>query len=222
MIHPPILKEKAISLRKQGYSIKEISKQLGIAQSTSSLWLSKIELDSKATNRISQRRAVGRSNALVTRRNKRLHLLEGYLQNGEKLVNELILNKFHSKLLCALLFWAEGEKSQHYVTFINSDPSMIITFLSLLRKSFKIDENKLRALVHIHEYHNDLEIKKLWSRITKIPLSQFYKSYSKPHTGKNTREGYKGSISIRYYDYRIALELHAIYNGLAKKYTGVG
>jgi len=89
---------------------------------------------------------------------------------------------------------------------------MVVTFLKLLRDSFKIDEKKLRAMVHIHEYHNEKQILDYWSKMINIPLKQFTKSFKKPHTGKRARKNYKGSIRIRYYDYKIALELRSIYN----------
>lgn len=94
---------------------------------------------------------------------------------------------------------------------------MVKTFLKLLRSTFILDEKKFRALVHIHEYHNEKEIKAFWSKVTGIPLTQFNKSYLKTHTKKIIRKNYKGTISIRYYDYKIALELSFIYNIFAKK-----
>lgn len=93
---------------------------------------------------------------------------------------------------------------------------MVKMFVKLLRLSFPIDEKKLRAMVQIHEYHNDNAIKNFWSKVTTIPLSQFSRSYLKPHTKKRIRQGYKGSVRIRYYDYKIALELRSIYNVLAQ------
>jgi len=69
------------------------------------------------------------------------------------------LNKSLYKLLCSFLFWTEGGKStDSYVFFINSDQKMVATFLKLLRGSFKVDEKKLRAMVHIHEYHDEKQI----------------------------------------------------------------
>jgi transposase len=37
-------KNKAISLRRQGHSIKDISKELGVAKSSVSLWVRNVEL----------------------------------------------------------------------------------------------------------------------------------------------------------------------------------
>ncbi len=92
---------------------------------------------------------------------------------------------------------------------------MIATFMLSLRKSFQVNEHKFRALVHIHEYHNEEQVKQFWSKISRISLSQFSKSYLKPHTKKRIRPDYRGSLRIRYYDAKIALELRSIYNTLA-------
>ncbi len=216
------VKEKAIKLRQEGYSLYEISEELHIAKSTSSKWLSQVALNPKAKHRINNRRIAGQINASKTKLEKRNQMLVSYQAKSQSILSKINLNEDCTKLLCALLFWAEGEKSDSSVNFINSDPKMIQAFLVLLRSSFKIDDKKFRALIHLHDYHNEAEIKKFWSQLTNIPINQFYKSYHKPHTGKNTKPGYKGCISIRYYDHKVALELHSLYNNLVTKLTGVG
>lgn len=94
---------------------------------------------------------------------------------------------------------------------------MIFTFISLLRKSFTVDESKFRALVQLHEYHEENKIINFWSKITKIPVSQFTKSYLKPNTSKVIRKDYKGTLRIVYYNSQIAHELKAIYNAVTDK-----
>lgn len=76
------------------------------------------------------------------------------------------------KLLCAVLFWAEGSKNGT-IKFTNSDPKMISVFLKLFRATFEIDEKKLRAIVHIHEYHNDSEIKNIGQNSQKYLQNNF-------------------------------------------------
>lgn len=56
---------------------------------------------------------------------------------------------------------------------------MIDTFLRLFRNSYQLNEKKLRALIHLHEYHNEEEMRIFWSKVTGIPLDQFSKSYMK-------------------------------------------
>jgi hypothetical protein len=124
--------------------------------------------------------------------------------------------------MCSLLFWAEGQKDVRAgVTFINSDPNMIQTFLKLFRHSFEVDESKFHALVHLHEYHDTKVQLEYWSKLTGIPLKQFWKPYLKPHTGKNKRIDYPGCISIRYLDSQFGKLLKMIYIEFSKSYRGV-
>ena len=122
------------------------------------------------------------------------------------------LTAFHKKLLCAFLYWAEGGKTEKYVSFTNSNPKMIETFLSLMRSSFDLDEKKLRCLIHVHEYHDKEKLLDFWSRKTKIPPNKFSHFYLKKNTTKRKKEGYKGTLRVRYYDVKIVRELKCIYN----------
>ena len=88
---------------------------------------------------------------------------------------------------------------------------MIKTFLILLRKSFSIDENRLRLNMHLHEYHNKKTMKKFWSNLTKIPYSRINKTYIKPHSRKTIRKGYKGCVRICYYSKEISQKIKALY-----------
>lgn len=208
----------AIELRKKGNSLKEISDRLNIAKSTASLWLKNIELDQNAKIQIEKRQSQARSKASQTIKNKVKNRQRELSESANKMILKLnIANNPHlCKLFCSLLYWGEGNKTGYRVGFTNSDPIMIKTFIKLFRQSFSLDESKLRALVHIHEYHIESEIKKYWSKITNIPLSQFTKSYLKPHTGRIVRQEYKGTLRITYADTRIVDEIKAVYNELAK------
>lgn len=222
MSYPPRKVEEAKRLRYRGYSIKEISKKLNIAQSTTSSWLRDVSLNKKARNRLEQRKILGYLKAIETRKLLRGKIKDDFDNKAKKQLLNLKVNISVYKLLCSFLFWTEGGKStDSYVYFINSEPKMVKTFLQLMRHSFTLDETKLRCLVHIHDYHNEQEIKNYWSRVTKIPLDQFSKSYNKPNTKKRIRKNYKGSIRIRYYDYKIALELRSFYNMFVQDYLGV-
>jgi len=210
------IRENASGLRKQGYSIKEISENLNIAKSTASLWVSSIQLDDLAQNRLRERKILGQYRAINTAKIKKEKLRAIYRKKALKSLKKICLNKELYKLLCSFLFWTEGGKStDSYVYFINSDPKMVETFLILLQSAFKLDERKLRAMAQLHEYHNERDTLKYWSKLTNIPLKKFSKTYKKPHTGKRIREGYQGSLRIRYYDYKIALELRSFYNTFA-------
>jgi len=216
------IKKIAINLRKKGYSLLEIAKEIGISKGTASLWVRSIELNSQAIKRldlISHQSFLKSKNTRDQKSKKANELLNIKIS---KLLKNITLDKNILKVIAAVLFWGEGNKSGSYMSFINSDPEMINCYLNLLRKSFSIDEKKLRALVHIHEYHNKKEIVEYWSKIANIPIAQFSKCYLKPHTGKRKRAGYKGSIRIRYYDSNLKDELRAIYTLLPTIFDNKG
>lgn len=58
--------ERAISLRKAGFSLNEISEELNIAKSTSSLWLQATELSLLAKERLERRQDDGRKSYTKT------------------------------------------------------------------------------------------------------------------------------------------------------------
>lgn len=220
MSYPVELKQKAISLRSQGYSIKEIARKLDISVSTASGWLRKVILESKAKARLKKRKLLGYYKTSQRWQRKKSEQEKRVQLKVKKVFAPARPDKNTYKIFCSLLFWAEGTKTGSYVSFINSDPQMIAVFLKLLRASFPLTEEKFRAMVHIHEYHDEKEILKFWSEKTNIPLSQFSKSYLKPHTKKRKKPGYMGSLRVRYYDAEIARELRAIYNNMLTKKLG--
>lgn len=212
MRHPIELKDKVTKLRKRGYSLKEIASRLGIAKSTASLWLRDVKLDKKARVRLKKRGILGQYKATLTRKKKREELLRGLRRLAQK---ELIGNKGDKRmcrLVCSILFWCEGNKNYlSCVRFTNSEPEMIKCFLYCLREGFGIDENKLRGLIHLHDYHNKEKQIEYWSKISKIPKERFYKSYRKPNTGKRIKKDYPGCLAITYYDAKLAKRLWSYY-----------
>lgn len=213
----PEIKQKAEEMRKRGFSLGEISDKLNIAKSTASVWVKNVKLNNFSRKRIAYLKIQARQKASQVIRDKHNLLLYQIMIQAQKTLSILdIHNPNICKIICSLLYWGEGGKVDRSMSFVNSDPRMIFTFISLLRRAFDLDERKFRLLVHIHEYHNDNEIKSYWSKITKIPLSQFNKSYLKPHTGKIVRENFKGTVRVNYYNVKIAHELKAIYNTLAE------
>ncbi len=207
-------KNRAIRLRRSGTSLSQISKKLKISKSTASLWVSNVLIGSNAVKKIANNRIVGQQKANLAKEKKKRENQDNLNRVVIESLSKIAVTHEYLKVLCSLLFWTEGSKSGSFVSFINSDPKMIELFLFTLRNSFKIDEKKLRGLVHVHEYHDESKVKEHWSHISRIPLSQFSKSYKKPNTGKQKKEGYLGSFRIRYYDVEVARELKAIYTML--------
>lgn len=202
------VKNKAILLRGKGFSFREISEKLGISKSTASLWLRDIKLSRIAKRRIYKLGVDGRNRGNNSVQDRIKSEDSGILSKVKNSINQCSLLKNDLKVVCALLYWCEGGKTEKStLSFINSDPKLVKYFIDTFRKAFDVDENRFRVLLHVHNYHDIKKQIKFWSRITKIPKTQFTKPYNKPNTGKRIKEDYQGCISIRYYGHEIRQEM---------------
>ena len=178
-------KKRAITLRKLGYSINEIVRNVGVAKGTASLWLRDIELSEKARERLISRSRLGPVIAAEKKRQNRKLLLQQYNKKSIEELSNYLVGVSDMRVLCALVYWCEGAKdSSNGIAFTNSDPKIVKTFLHFFRKGFEINERKFRVCVHLHEYHVKKKQLEFWCKVTQIPLSQFIKPYLKQNTGK--------------------------------------
>lgn len=213
-------KQRAIKLRKTGHSLAEISDILRISKASASLWLRDVPLSIKAQEKIALKRVLGRKRSAVTHREQ----LDMRMQNAIDFANDVLsrttIETDIARILCALLYWCEGEKTKNdkILSFANSDMQLSATFLSLLRRGFNTDESKFRICLHLHDYHEEAKQIGLWSVATGVPRHQFYKSYRKPNTGKRRRSDYAGCASIRYYDAEIARQVQGLARAFLKRY----
>ncbi|MEI6499053.1 MAG: hypothetical protein WCO23_03755 [bacterium] len=100
-----------------------------------------------------------------------------------------------------MLYWGEGTKDGNSVVFSNSDPDMVSYFLRFLREICGVSDQRLRLLLHIYDDQNEAELKKYWSDCTKIPISQFSKTYCHAHSGGSYKKiSMFGTVSLRYSD----------------------
>ncbi|KKR13626.1 MAG: hypothetical protein UT42_C0043G0007 [Candidatus Falkowbacteria bacterium GW2011_GWA2_39_24] len=210
------LLKKGIALRQKGYSLREISELLHVAKSTTSLWFRQVQISRSGKTRLKNIADQARQKASQTCKRKRLQRWQKVADRTMVFEKGLVnYNIDQCKLILAMLYWGEGYKNGRSVTFMNSDPNMIKIYLFLFRKCFKINKDKLRAVIHLHEYHDQIKMIDYWSKITHIGKDKI-KIYKKEHTGIRKKENYPGCISIRYNNAVIFDEVMLIINRFQK------
>ncbi len=173
--------QKALFLRQNGKSIRQIAKLLKISPSTASKWCKHIKLSPKQQEFLlnsESRTSHLRRLAKQSHRNKLLRVKE---LTSEAKAEIKHLNKNELFLTGLALYWAEGFKSlkEGRVGFCNSDPKMIKFFIKWLKRSFDIKPEDLILRAEFnesHEYRKE-EIEKFWSKTTRIPKEQFERSF---------------------------------------------
>ena len=218
------LRLEAIRLRKQGKSVQEIAKKIGVARSTTSLWTRDVPLTAKQVERLKQNLIhggeLGRLKGSQSQKNARLTLIEKYNQKGKIYIGSISNRELDIAGLC--IYWSEGSKKNRRVELCNSDPKLIQLFINWLKKIYKIDSSELKCYVGINDAHRSREniVKEYWSNITKIPLTNFTKTSFKKYPLKKEFSNFNehfGTLSVRVprparIFYQILGKIHAISN----------
>lgn len=197
------LRIKARKLRKRGESVKKIAETLSVSKATASLWVRDIILrvDQLEALRKSMLKGkeLGRLRSALLQKERRLKLIE----ESNRLGIQSLKNLKQRELLIAglALYWGEGSKKTREVEFCNSDPKMIEFLLLWLDRCFGIKRDEIRCVLGINEIHRKREqvVKKYWSKITGIPLSQFNKTNFKRVENKKVYENFNehyGTLTV--------------------------
>jgi transcriptional regulator with XRE-family HTH domain len=208
--------DEARLLRKQGLSLKEITKKLGVAKSSVSVWTKDIVL---TTEQKTQLTAHGVSYSVIEQRrltrlqneNRRKNLL---IEDARKEVKPLTLSDL--KYLGAMLYWAEGGKTQGMVRFSNSDPEMIKLMMMFFRQVCEVPEKKFKGYIHIHPHLDHKKAEQYWSLLTGVPLDQFFKTYRIPNkSSKNKKDTLPyGTFDIYICDVKLLLRIFGWIRGV--------
>ena len=189
------LKLKARELRKKGLSIKEIQKRLRVSRSSVSLWVRDVKLTKKQLKKLYLNKSTGGlKGSIIAAMNKikaREELTQRLLEEGIKEIESL--SKRDKFIIGVAMYFAEGEKGDKNVSFSNSDPRAIKFMVDWLRYFCNVPEKKFRASLYIHDNLNERKAKQFWSKLIRIPLAQFRKSYivkNNPHRLRKVKHIY--------------------------------
>jgi hypothetical protein len=162
-------RQQARQLRRVGLPLAEIASRLGVSKSSVSLWVRDVSFDPLPRPPRGRRRA---PNALQRRRQAEVERL---VEEGRERIGRLSEREF---LVAGVALYAgEGSKTDGCVRFANSDPRMIYFYCCWLRRSFTVDESRLRVHLYLHEGLDLASAIAHWSAVTAIPPSQFGKPY---------------------------------------------
>ena len=215
-------KIKAIDLRKQKKTYREISQILGIPKSTLSSWFKRIPWSRKLKDRLSYKNSISQKDRLAyysrlraEEAQRRRNLI---LEKARKEIKNLSLEDL--KLIGAALYWAEGRKNNKWcLLFVNSDPAMITLMMKFFREVCRIPEGKLSMKIQIHPNISENRAKKFWAEIVGIASKKFTKTLyqvSRASKGKRNKKSLPyGTCRITISDTRLTNQVYGWIQGLA-------
>lgn len=175
-------RRKAIELRLQGKTYSDIKKELGLAKSTLSDWLSKYpltkeQLELLGKNRKNKKKVAVEKNRITKQKKREARLRLTYEAEKQRWIS---LSQRELELAGIFLYWGEGSKSlKGALSLNNTDPKVLKFTLCWLTHALHIPKEKIKAFVHLY---NDMNIKQelqFWSQELQLPLTQFSKPYIK-------------------------------------------
>ncbi|MFZ2522993.1 MAG: hypothetical protein WAW92_01255 [Minisyncoccia bacterium] len=216
-------KNKARELRKKGYSISQIVKELSFTKSSVSLWVRDIVLTKTQKKKLSER---GRSLESIEKRRLTRLINE---QSKRQIVFDKAKEDYKSiskgelKLIGIILYLGEGGKTERGTARLsNSDPSVIKIMMRFFREVCGVEESKFRGYIHTFSHADVEKTEKYWSKITGIPRSQFYKTYTKASSSslqKRNKLPY-GTIDVSVCDTKLFLTITGWMEKIKELVTG--
>lgn len=202
-------KQKAIKLRKQGFSYREILEKVPVAKSTLSLWLREIGLSQPQKQRLTKKRLECALKGAHKRREQRIAITRKLKEQARSEIK--YITKRDLWMIGIALYWAEGSKEKENngivrgsrVDLGNSDPELVKIFLKWLLIICKIPKSEIRFRIYLHETsrHRLNEVREYWRDVTGFKERNFQKVTWKKNKintkRKNIRDNYFGLLAIR-------------------------
>ena len=183
---------EARRLRREGRSVKEIERTLGVSRSSVSLWVRDIELTEEQHAAL-QSRCTSHNGQTVSGRLNAARALAR--RRGEQEHGRLFARRGHDLHLAgAMLFWAEGSRRRNAVVFTNSDPQMVRFFVGFLRRCYGVRNDRIAVTCNLFADHvaRQWEIEQFWLDTLNLPRSSLRRStvnvFSKDSKKKRTNK----------------------------------
>lgn len=198
-------KLEALSLRRQGNSIKDIAKALNVSRSTVSVWCQEVSLTEAQKEYLFNKQVsagnAGRQKGAEVNRQKRIAALDEAALFADKRIK--VVSKEQLLFIGLGLYWGEGIKSRSGpAAIVNSDPKVLKVAKLWFLECMEVTSSDFRPYIYIARQHIDREeiIIKYWVKELGIPRSQFKSPIyinQKPMQKYENHDSYYGVVSLR-------------------------
>ncbi len=172
-------KQKAIDLRKEGRSYRDIAKELKVSKGTLSAWLKGQEWSDQIS-----KSNIEKEHARAPEKMKRINMMRRvkfaftYGVAEEEAVREFEVYKNEPLFNAGLMLYVgEGEKaSKPALRIANTDFEVHKVFIQFLTRYFGIDRARVRIFLHLYPDLDEKVCVDKWAKELSLNQSQFYKT----------------------------------------------
>jgi predicted transcriptional regulator len=208
-------RDRARNLRREGRSVKDIARLVGVSQSSVSYWVRDVRLTGRQRETLRDRARSRRNRARSAYfRARRLASQEEGRSTARR------REPLHAA--GCMLYWAEGSKMRNAVQFVNSDPVMVRYFVGFLRTYYDVRDEAFRIDCNLFADHleRQREIEQFWLDTLGLPQSCLRKStvnvYSKHSQKKRQNRLPYGTVRVVVHSTEIVQSIY----GAIQEYGG--
>ena len=204
------LKDRAINLRRRGWSYNIIAQRLGVGKSTLSDWLRTIPYEPNQT--VIRRIRLGPANAAASKQRRVLQQITRLKDEARQKIRTMSQRDLF--FLGLGLYMGEGSKVYEDIRLINSDPDLVRVGMKWFRDVCKVPERNFAVVLHLYPDNSPRAAVRFWSRVTGVPTRQFEKVQIDRRTDKSLKKRRRlpyGTAHIKVYsrgDQRFGVALH--------------
>ena len=200
------LRERALTLRRDGWSVPRIAAELAVSKSTAFLWTRDIPLDGtpeEERERLRLHMEQMRRSRWVPANRARDERRANIGEERRGWVGQL--SEREVLLMGAVAYWCEGQKAKAWkpnrcrMMYINSDPDLIRLFLRYV-EILGEDRRELTYRIHIHETADVREAECWWADQMGVPVDGFLRATVKTHNPSTVRhnvgDSYRGCLAV--------------------------
>lgn len=175
-------KNEAISLRKNGLSVREISNRICVSKSSVSVWVRNIVLTKEQIEKLKPG-------------GKNVHFFMGKRKKYQDQGREKAKEKDIEHAIGCMLYWGEGTKARNTLSFTNSDINVHKTFVGFLRKYFNVNNGEIGIHVNCYLDHGVSinEIYNYWIDSLDLNGCKYYKATIRDPSKSSFHSGRKKS-----------------------------
>jgi hypothetical protein len=161
-------RELARSLRREGRSVKEIARMVGVSLSSVSLWVRDVELTPEARAALHDRNPTRNGEIVRAANLERARARRTVWQDAGR---EHARRGDPLHQIGCMLYWAEGAKSRTSVQFCNSDPAMVALFVEFLQSCYDAPVEAIGLRAHLYADHDaeQKRIEEFWLDVARLP-----------------------------------------------------
>ena len=161
--------QRARELRAEAWTLNEIAQELGVSKASVSVWVRDVQFVPRPRNR---GHPAGPRHPMRVKKEAEIARLRQQAEQWLSTLSDRDLTMY-----CLGLYQGEGAKTPGALSMANTNPMILLMLVTWLRRTFEIDETRLRVRLYLHEGLDIDAATTHWSDVLEIPQDQFHKPY---------------------------------------------